>query len=67
MKIKCLIIDDEPLAIRLLEDYISKTYFLEFRFSTVNPLIGLQKMKEESIWDSEIEELSLKAKKLILI
>ena len=48
MKIKCLIIDDEPLAIRLLEDYISKTYFLEFRFSTVNPLIGLQKMKEES-------------------
>ena len=48
MKIKCLIIDDEPLAIRLLEDYISKTYFLEFRFSTVNRLIGLQKMKEES-------------------
>ena len=48
MKIKCLIIDDEPLAIRLLEDYISKTYFLEFGFSTVNPLMGLQKMKEES-------------------
>lgn len=48
MKIKCLIIDDEPLAIKLIEDYISKTYFLELGFSTVNPLIGLQKMKEES-------------------
>ena len=62
MKIKCLIIDDEPLAIRLLEDYISKTYFLEFRFSTVNPLIGLQKMKEESydlvFLDIQMPELS---------
>jgi hypothetical protein len=43
MKIKCLIIDDEPLAIRLLEDYISKTYFLEFRFSTVNPQLVYKK------------------------
>ena len=48
MKIKCLIIDDEPLAIRLLEDYISKTYFLEFRFSTGKSAGWFAKMKEES-------------------
>ena len=47
MKIKCLIIDDEPLAIQLLEDYISKTYFLESGFSTTNPLQGLEKNQEE--------------------
>lgn len=46
-KIKCLVIDDEPLAIQLLEDYISKTYFLEHVFSTTNPLQGLQKVQEE--------------------
>ena len=47
MEIKCLIIDDEPLAIQLLEDYISKTYFLESGFSTTNPLQGLEKNQEE--------------------
>lgn len=47
MSIKCLVIDDEPLAIQLLEDYISKTYFLEMGFSSSNPLIGLQRIQEE--------------------
>lgn len=47
MKIKCLVIDDEPLAVKLLEDYISKTYFLELGFSTTNPLEGLQKIQED--------------------
>ena len=45
--IKCLIIDDEPLAIQLLEDYVSKTYFLEKGFSTTNPLEALQKIEED--------------------
>lgn len=48
--IKCLIIDDEPLAIQLLEDYVSKTYFLEKGFSTTNPLEGLRKI-EETVFD----------------
>jgi len=47
MNIKCLVIDDEPLAVKLLEDYISKTYFLELGFSTTNPLEGLQKIQED--------------------
>lgn len=45
-KLKCLVIDDEPLAIQLLEDYITKTYFLELGFSTTSPLVGLQKIQE---------------------
>ena len=47
MKIRCLIIDDEPLAIQLIEDYISKTYFLELGFSTTNPIEGLRKVEQE--------------------
>lgn len=47
MNIKCLIIDDEPLAIQLIEDYISKTYFLELGCSTTNPIEGLRKVEEE--------------------
>ena len=46
MILKCLVVDDEPLAIQLLEDYISKTYFLELSFSTTNPLEALQKCDE---------------------
>ena len=29
MKLKCVIIDDEPLALNLLESYVKKTPFLE--------------------------------------
>ena len=44
--LKCLVVDDEPLAIQLLENYIEKTYFLELAFSTSNPLEALQKCDE---------------------
>lgn len=30
MKIRCLVVDDEPLALSLLEGYVKKTPFLEF-------------------------------------
>ena len=43
---KCLVVDDEPLAIQLLTDYIEKTYFLELGFVTTNPLEALQKCDE---------------------
>lgn len=49
MKINCAIIDDEPLAIDLLKDYVSKTYFLEMEFSTTNPLEALRKMEEKAV------------------
>lgn len=49
MKIHCAIIDDEPLAIDLLKDYVSKTYFLEMEFSTTNPLEALRKMEKKAV------------------
>lgn len=47
-KIKCLVVDDEPLAIELLKDHISKTYFLELAYATTNPLDALEKIRQES-------------------
>lgn len=39
--LNCLIIDDEPLAIKLLEDHISKVSFLKLAGSNINPLEAL--------------------------
>ncbi|MDQ0783571.1 LytTR family DNA-binding domain-containing protein [Chryseobacterium sp. W4I1] len=41
-KIKCVIVDDEPLAISLLESYVSKISFLELVFSSENPILALE-------------------------
>lgn len=40
--IKCLIVDDEPLAISLLENYVRKIPFLELVFSAENPILALE-------------------------
>lgn len=39
--LKCLIVDDEPPAIRLLESYIDKVTFLDCVATTTNPLEAL--------------------------
>ena len=36
MILNCYIIDDEPLAIRLLESYVDKTTFLSLQGSCTN-------------------------------
>ncbi|MDH6251363.1 DNA-binding LytR/AlgR family response regulator [Chryseobacterium sp. H1D6B] len=41
-KIKCIIVDDEPLAISLLENYVQKISFLELVFSSENPIDALE-------------------------
>lgn len=41
-KIKCIIVDDEPLAISLLERYVEQVPFLELVFSTENPILALE-------------------------
>lgn len=41
-KIKCIIVDDEPLAISLLESYAQKIPFFELVFSTENPILALE-------------------------
>lgn len=40
--IKCIIVDDEPLAISLLENYIKEISFLELVFSNENPIEALE-------------------------
>src|SRR6201990_2679082 len=40
--IRCLVVDDEPLALHILEDYISKMPFLELVKVTTNPIEALQ-------------------------
>ncbi len=47
--LKCLIVDDEPPAIRLLEKYVSKVPFLELSNSTTSSLSALSIIEEGKI------------------
>jgi len=49
MTLKCLIIDDKPLAIELLADYTGKIPFLELKATTNNPIEGLEILKNNAI------------------
>ncbi len=45
--IRCLIVDDEPLALHVLEDYISKIPFLKLVKATTNPIEALTLVQEK--------------------
>ncbi|WP_405206408.1 LytR/AlgR family response regulator transcription factor [Aquimarina sp. LLG6339-5] len=45
----CVIIDDEPAAIRLLEKFCSKVSFLEVKDTFTNPLEGLKYLEGASV------------------
>src|ERR1700744_476585 len=47
--IRCLIVDDEPLALHILEDYIAKVPFLELVKATTNPIEALTMVQEGNI------------------
>ncbi|OOQ61397.1 LytR/AlgR family response regulator transcription factor [Mucilaginibacter pedocola] len=47
--IRCLVVDDEPLALHILEDYISKIPFLELVKATTNPIEALTLVQDGSI------------------
>jgi len=47
--LRCLAIDDEPLALELLEDNISKVPFLELIATCSNPLEAMRVLEEETI------------------
>jgi len=49
MTIRCLIVDDKPLAIDILADYIAKTDFLELAGSTTNPVEALSILRNQHI------------------
>jgi len=47
--IRCLIVDDEPLALHILEDYISKIPFLKLIKATTNPIEALTMVQEKGV------------------
>src|SRR5665213_4285653 len=49
MKIRCLIIDDKPLAVDVLSAYAAKIPFLELAGGTTNPVYGLSLIREQNI------------------
>jgi DNA-binding LytR/AlgR family response regulator len=48
-KIRCLIVDDEPLALNLIEGYVEKTPFLELAGKCANAYEALEKIASEKI------------------
>lgn len=60
--IRCIIIDDEPLAIQLLSSYIEKIDHLELTASFTNPLNAIPFIKENTVdllfLDVEMPELN---------
>ena len=44
MTLRCIIVDDEPLAIRMLENYISRTPSLELEASFTDPVLALSEI-----------------------
>lgn len=49
MKLKTIAIDDEPLALRLVSDYVSKTPFLELVGLFDNPLDAIDYLSSQSV------------------
>jgi DNA-binding LytR/AlgR family response regulator len=49
MALKCLVIDDEPVALEILSDYIAKLPFLENQGSIRDPLKALDILSKEDI------------------
>jgi DNA-binding LytR/AlgR family response regulator len=47
--VKCIVIDDEPWALALIEDYVKKTPFLELIFSTTKPIEAINFLQENKV------------------
>ena len=62
MKIRCLIVDDEPLALDLLERYVNQTPFLHLVGRCPSAVDALAKLEDETVdllfLDIQMPELS---------
>jgi two-component system LytT family response regulator len=47
--IRCIIVDDEPLALHVLEDYMSKIPFLQLIKATTNPIEALTLVQQGNV------------------
>ena len=45
-RLRCMIVDDEPLAVKMLENFISRTEGLELVASFNDPLMALESLDE---------------------
>ena len=50
--LKCIAIDDEPLALRQITGYISKIPYLELSATFNNAIDAQQRLTEEPAWTS---------------
>ena len=44
--LKCIVVDDEPLAVKMLENFISKTSFLSLEASFTDPVAALEVIRD---------------------
>ena len=44
--LRCMVVDDEPLAVKMLENFISKTSFLSLEASFTDPVEALEAIRE---------------------
>lgn len=47
MQLNCIIVDDEPLAIKLLKNFVERTPFLELKGSYLDPMDALTHLTDE--------------------
>ena len=48
-KLKCIVVDDEPLALELMESYVTKTPFLELKGKCLNAFEALELVNSANI------------------
>ena len=46
--LRCFVVDDEPLAVKMLENYIARTPFLELAASFTDPVLALSEMRTQT-------------------
>ena len=45
--LRCFVVDDEPLAVKMLENFIARTPFLELAASFTDPVLALSEMRTQ--------------------
>ena len=48
-KIKCIIVEDEPLAVKVLADYVSQVPFLELKGSFKDAILATEFLREHTV------------------
>src|SRR3977135_4353175 len=48
-KIKCIIIEDEPLAVKVLSDYVSQTPFLELKATFKDAILATEYLRDNQV------------------